>query len=273
MKQRVWQLTVAGVALLTILSGCASTGGGGGSDMAAPAAAAAPDYTNEMGDNGLPTPRAVIARYVDALGGRAAIESHKSSTAKGKFILAAMGMEGDLTIHAAAPNKMVMNIETPMGAMNQGFNGEVGWSDNPMTGAQVLEGGPLAAMKQQADFFLPLNYDTHFPTQETLEEVEFADETCYKVRLVDAEGSESFQYFSKESSLLRGQDATQDGPMGEASVTVVFSDYKDFGGVLTVTKQTMSVQGMDIENVIESITFDDVDPSAFEVPSSVASQL
>ena len=75
-------------------------------------------------------------------------------------------------MYAAAPDKMVMNIETGMGAMNQGYNGEIGWSDNPMTGAQLLDGDQLAGMKLQADFYAPLNYSKHFTAMETLEETD-----------------------------------------------------------------------------------------------------
>jgi len=254
------------------LSGCASTRARGADADATPPAKA--DVRNQVGDNGLPTPAALQARYVDALGGEKALRQHESSTRKGKMTIAAMGMEGSTTTHAAAPDKIVMNIETGMGAMNQGYNGQVGWSDNPMTGAQVLDGDQLANMKQQADYYMPLNYAKHFTTQETVEETEWGGEAAYKVRLVNSTGREAFHYFGKDSAMLLGLQAVQDGPMGESEVKITFSEYKDFGGGMKIpAKTTLDVAGMQIEQTVETVTFDAVDPAAFEPPEAVKAQL
>jgi hypothetical protein len=266
-------LAVLCIAVL-VLGGCASTRGGGGGaaeaakDSAPPAKKA--DVKSEVGANGLPTPAALLARYVDALGGEAALRKHQSSTRKGKMSIAAMGMEGQTTMYAAAPDKMVMNIETGMGAMNQGYNGEIGWSDNPMTGAQLLDGDQLATMKLQADFYGPLNYSKHFTSMETVEETEFAGQAAYKVKMVNTAGRESFQYFAKDGGLLLGSQGVQAGPMGESEVKTSFSDYKDFGGSKIPGKVTIDVAGMQIEQTVEAVTFDDVDPAKFAPPSAVA---
>jgi hypothetical protein len=261
------------VALL-VLGGCASTKGGDGG-TAAPAKDSAPpakkaDVKSEVGANGLPTPAALLARYIDAIGGESALRKHQSSTRKGKMSIAAMGMEGQTTIKAAAPDKMVMNIETGMGAMNQGYNGVIGWSDNPMTGAQLLDGDQLATMKLQADFFGPLNYSKHFTTMETVEETTFNGQAAYKVKLVTTTGRDTFQYFAKDGALLLGSEGVQSGPMGESEVKTTFSDYKDFGGSKIPGKVTIDVAGMQIEQTTETVTFDDVDAAAFEPPAAVA---
>jgi hypothetical protein len=264
------------------LGGCASTKGGGGATTAKPssAPASAPakasstpakkaDVKSEVGANGLPTPAALIARYVDALGGEAAIKKHQSSTRKGKMAIAAMGMEGQTVIKAAAPDKMVTNIETGMGAMNQGYNGTVGWSDNPMTGAQVLSGDQLETMKVQADFYAPLNYAKHYKSMETVGEEQWAGQAAYKVKMVNMAGKEQFQYFSKDTGLLLGLQGVQAGPMGESEVKITMTDYKDFGGSKLPGKMTIDVAGMQIEQTVESVTYDDVDAAAFELPASV----
>jgi hypothetical protein len=281
---------VAGLGIsILVLAGCASTRGGGGAE---PDVAGAPgakadvekkggkadrpakgDVKDEVGANGLPTPAALLARYVDALGGESALRKHESSTRKGKMSIAAMGMEGSSTVLAAAPDKIVMNIETGMGAMNQGYNGEVGWSDNPMTGATVLDGEQLSNMKQQADYYMPLNYPKHYSTMETVEEVDWNGTPAYKVKVVSSTGRESSHFFDKTTGLLLGIQGIQAGPMGESEVKIAFSDYKDFGGVKIPAKTLLDVQGMQIEQTVETVTFNDVDPAAFEPPEAIKSLL
>jgi hypothetical protein len=53
----------------------------------------------------------------------------------------------------------------------------------------------------------------------------------------------------------------------------VFSDYKEFGGLLVAGKTAIHTQGLEIEVTVESVTYDDVDPSAFDLPDSIKSLL
>ena len=267
---RMLKLMTLCLAICLTFVGCATSGGGSADRGATTKAPKAPDYKNEMGENGLPTPRALVARYVDAVGGADAIRAHESMTVKGKMEMAAMGMSGDVTVYAKAPDKNVVAIELPgMGSMNNGYNGEIGWSINPMTGPALLEGKMLTQAAIEADFYGELNYEKHYPTMETVEETTWADQAAYKVKLIDTEGSESTRYFAKDSALLIGQEGKQESEMGEMEVSVVISDYKDFGSLKLPASTTMSMMGMEIKQTVDSVTFDDVDDSKFEPPAEI----
>ena len=145
MKKEYRNWLVVLLVLALVAAGCASSGGGGGSAAPDVESPAEPTVDRDaVGENGLLTPSAIVARYVDAVGGEEALRSHTSATLKGTFGISAMGMEGDLTVYLEAPNKMVQLIELAgMGEMNVGYNGEIGWSDNPMTGPTLLDGALL----------------------------------------------------------------------------------------------------------------------------------
>ena len=53
-------------------------------------------------------------------------------------------------------------------------------------------------------------------------------------------------------------------------VVQVVSDYKSFGGVLTPTVTRQRMMGLESEMTITSITFDPVDPKAFDLPPAIA---
>jgi hypothetical protein len=61
--------------------------------------------------------------------------------------------------------------------------------------------------------------------------------------------------------------------MGESEVKIAFSDYKEFEGMKVPAKTTIDVAGMQIEQTVETVTFDDVDAAAFEPPESVKAQI
>lgn len=259
------------LVLLAVLgAGCASTSA---TEDVTPTASspAKVDLRDEVGANGLLTPAAILARYSDATG-QASLRSYKSATRRGKVSLPAMGLEGDAVLQAAPPDRFVLKIDFEgMGQMNQGYDGEVGWMENPMTGAVVLEGSALDRIVQQAQFLGPLAWHELFPTVETLELTEFNGEPAFKLRLLDANGNENFQYFSQASALLIGTEAVQSGPMGEQPVTLVYSDYQDFGGVKFPTMTLMQSSGMEITQTWTEVTYDDVSGDAFDLPQSIRS--
>lgn len=255
--------------LLPMVGACASSGGGVAGGGGTPDVSAPVDYSQEMGENGLLTPRAIYTRYIDALGGEKALRAHSSSVSKGKMEIAAMGISGDLTIWSSAPNLFLMVADLGMGVMTTGYNGEVGYSDNPMTGPTILEGSQLSQALQQADFYGPLNWEKTFPTAETVELADFKGTSAYKLRLVDTSGSEQFQYFAEDTGLLVGFEQNQSSPMGDVFVTASVSDYKEFGGVNTATVTSLDMMGTEIKQVIESVSYEEVDPSKFELPDSI----
>ena len=109
-----------------------------------------------------PTGEQVIDRYVEATGGKAAYEKIKSRVITGKMSIPAQGISGDILIHQKAPNLSHTSITIPQigGKIERGFNGEVGWEKNPMTGSRVLDGEEKQQMLREAS----LNNELHWAT-------------------------------------------------------------------------------------------------------------
>ena len=220
----------------------------------------------------VPSPEEIRARYIEAVGGEEALRAHTSRTVKGTFEMPAMGMSGPTTSYAAAPDKAITRTELPgMGETVQAYNGEIGWVENPMQGSQVLDGQMLAAAKREARFYAALEHAELFSEQTTVGETEWDGQAAYQVDVVDPDGVESSQYFAKETGLLIGAETTQASDMGTMEVTVTIGGYKEFGGVLMATSTTMNMVSMGVEIIqtIESVTFDDVDPSVFEPSDAI----
>ena len=216
----------------------------------------------------------IVARFVEALGGEDALRAYSSATTKGAFELPAMGMSGDMTIYQMAPDKTLATISIPgMGVTVQGYNGEIGWAEDPMQGSRLVEGELLAQAKRDARFYGELEYDELYPEQTAVGETEWNGQAVYQLDLVDSDGNESSQYFAKDTGLLIGVEATMTNEMGTAEVSLQISDYKEFGGVTIPTSTTMSMMGMEIVQTVESVSWDDVDPSVFEPSDSIKALL
>ncbi|KPK62184.1 MAG: hypothetical protein AMS21_08010 [Gemmatimonas sp. SG8_38_2] len=218
----------------------------------------------------LPTGREVIDRYVEAIGGEKAIREVSAQHMVGKMELRAQGVSADMEIFTAPPNKMLVKIEIPaVGSISTGFDGEVGWGINPMTGPMVLEGRELDQMRQQADQFASLHPDHLIESLETVEKTEFQEHTCYKVKVVTTWGEEYYEYFDVDSGLIIGVERTQSSPMGEIPVTSIISDYKEFGNLLVATKTVQQTMGVEQILTVSELENVDLDPAMFELPAEI----
>lgn len=247
------------LAALATVAGCAAgTSSSSRSNAVAPSLEASDVYT----------------RYVEALGGQDALRRPSSSRALGEFSMPMQGIRGDLEVLAAGPNRMLVRVDIPgIGTVRQGYDGEVGWSVNPATGAMVLDGMMLDQMRQQADFLGPLGMETYVDSARVVADTVFDERPCQKVRLVTKWGEEYFEYYDVETGLLAGTVRRQASPMGPMETTTVVSDYQDFGGILVPTRTVQETMGMEQVITVTAVEYDGVDPAVFTLPAEIAAMV
>src|SRR5262249_45464638 len=76
-----------------------------------------------------PTPKDILAKYAQAVGGREALEKVQTRLIKGSSV-AANGQSFPLEISFAGPDKFVCIVALPQGATTQRLNGSAGWLKN-----------------------------------------------------------------------------------------------------------------------------------------------
>jgi hypothetical protein len=225
-------------------------------------------------DGKLPPAKDLLARHLQAIGGKEAVLKHKSSHARGKMEIAAQNITGDLEIIAAAPNKMLFKANIPgIGEVRRGYDGKVAWNINPTTGPSLVEGKEAEQIKEGADFHSEVNEAKRFKSLETVEETKFEDKDCYKVKAVSTSGQTSFRFYDKQSGLLVGSTATQTVAGGEQEVTTIYSDYKEFDGIRLATRTVQRLPQLEATVILQSVEFDKVDPKVFELPKEIKALL
>jgi len=218
------------------------------------------------------TARQVIERHIEAIGGRAAIESHSSSYASGMLEVVGQGLVGEMSIWAMAPNKTLVKVSFPdMGIENStGYDGEVGWSIDPMTGERLLQGGELEQLADEAAFYGDLHDPARYTTIESLGEVEFDGRSAHKLHLVFQSGREVYEYFDVESGRMIGVEGVQESIMGSMNVVTTLGEYQQFGDLMVPTQMVQDLGGVQSVRVtIQSVEIDSVDPSMFDLPLSI----
>lgn len=255
MNKQLYKLAI--LSLMVLLGACAQTGG-------------TPDFKDELGANGLLTPRAIFARYVEALGGEDALRSHRSKRMSGAFDLVAFGVSGEMEMVTAEPNLVSQNIELEgLGSITSGYNGEVGWSSNPMQGTIQLSGPMLDDMVRQAEYYLPMTYGDVFPQQETVQETTINGEAAFEVKLVDSSGGETIAFFSTVSGLMLRTETTVDSPVGPMPTQTDLFEYEMFDGENIPTALSVNQAGQQIEIQIDSVSYNDAGDADFATPAGL----
>lgn len=218
----------------------------------------------------LPPAEQLTARYAEAIGGRAAVLAHRATRSTGTFEMPAAGLKGDLLIVTQAPNRTATRITLPgVGIIRSGYDGEVGWSVEPMAGPRLLSGGELDVMRENADALAALRDASLFRSMQTIERAASAGQPCYRVRLVWRSGRESHDCYHTESGLLIETTQDVESPVGTLRVTATMSDYREFGGVLFPTRTVLSMMGAHQVLTVSAVEFDGVDTSVIDVPDEI----
>jgi zinc protease len=180
----------------------------------------------------MPTADQIIEKYVQALGGKAAIEKLNSRTSKASFDIPAMGASGTVEAYEKAPNKTLAIINIPgFGVIREAYDGKMAWAEDPTTGMREKSGGELADTKLEAEFYRPIKLKQLFPTMTVKGKEKVGEQEAYVIEAKPTEGSPEKWYFDTQTGLLIRQDSERESPQGKVPTETYMSDYKEVDGV------------------------------------------
>src|SRR5262245_2015519 len=112
----------------------------------------------------LPSVDQVIDKYLQAIGGKAAIEKQTSRVSKGTFEIPAFGATGTAEVYEKAPNKSatIVNV-SGFGVVQEVFDGKAGYALDPQNGLREKQGIELASAKLDAEFLKPIKIKQLYP--------------------------------------------------------------------------------------------------------------
>jgi hypothetical protein len=174
----------------------------------------------------------ILDRYVEAVGGREAIESVTTRVARGSFELPDLGVSGETEIYAKAPNKLLVVINLPgVGVSRTGFNGATGWSQDQQTGVRRMSGRELAAMKRDADFYRDVRLKELYSSLSLTGKETINGQETYVVEAVPPEGGSEKMYFDAKTGLLIRDDTERQEVQGMTSTESYFENFKSVDGI------------------------------------------
>lgn len=181
----------------------------------------------------LPSVDQILDKYVQALGGKAAIEKLNSRVTKGTFEIPDQGLTGSLDAYSKAPNKTASIVEiTSLGRFRQAFDGTLAWADNPASGLRELGGQELANTKRNSEFYQSLKLRQLYPKMTLKGTEKVGERETYVIEADPGDGTLRRMYLDAETGLLLRNDTEFDtAAQGRVKIETYLDNYKEVDGV------------------------------------------
>ena len=211
------------VPLLPIARPSPQPGGGGGANTPGAQPQASPTPRPSP-----PAPEALINKYVEAIGGQAAIDKIKSRTMKGTVALA-MGATGTYeTIQSM--DKGYELFTTSFGTVERGVNGNGGWEKTPQ-GLHELTGQQLVDAKFQMLLLSSLKLKDQYASLRFAGRDKINERNVLIVLGTTPDKKRERLFFDAENGLLLRRISYLETMIGVIPQQIDFEDYRDVEGV------------------------------------------
>src|SRR5262245_14427351 len=205
----------------------------------------------------------LLDRYVQSVGGKAAVQKLNTRMMKGSLITP--GGTAPMEIYQKAPNKFLIIVNSPVSGLSQnGFNGTVAWSQNTQRGLREMSGPEVENFKREYNLHRELKLKEMYP-QMTVKGIERTGvRDAYVVGTSTTDGTSQTMYFDAINGLLIRRDIT----LQQTTLETYLEDYKEVDGILiplTIRRKRPDFSfTYKFEEVRHNITIDD---AKFEKPA------
>jgi hypothetical protein len=208
----------------------------------------------------------VLDKYIEALGGRPALEKPLSRIMSGTVTTRA-GQSIAFTVEEKTPNRYRETWQTQPAPLVRAFDGTNGWTQSG-TGSADLAGFALQQALRTADLSLPLKLKEKYQSLASRRQTAWINgkETYVLTGRLSPEVTETL-YFEVASGLLVRRAVATRTPMGQLPEQIDYSDYRDVGGVkMPFEIKRTSWEFLDMLKITDIKTNAPIDDSRFLKP-------
>lgn len=217
-----------------------------------------------------PSAEEVFARYVDAIGGKAAVMHVSAIKSTGTVDMPGTGISGTFESFAG-PNRIVTKMTIAgIGEIATGFDGSVAWEVNPMQGPRIKGEKEKISAQEEADFYASILFlKDRFQSVETVGPADFGGEKTWQVKTVLKSGRVVNEFFSVATGLKVGSQSTSTTDAGSTNIVTVESEYKQFGALKRATRSEMTTGARKVVVTLSDVALGEVPDTAFALPEPV----
>jgi zinc protease len=180
--------------------------------------------------------KAILDRYVEAIGGKANIERIQTRIIRATMSLGfginasleTLQQRPDLIIERSKASGLGWEVE-----FSSGYDGAVGWTQAPEEGFRKLAGSQLQQYILNSRLDRNSRLDELYPTRKVLPDRVIDNKKHHVLEMSTTFGTQETWCFDAESGLLTRTERIEDkgGKKGRVNVTTMVEDYREVDGV------------------------------------------
>lgn len=215
----------------------------------------------------LPAVDEVLNKYMQAVGGAAALKAVTSLVVKGTLDVVGISRGGNFEIYTVAPNKALAIIQPrPTETVRVGYNGQVGWVQTP-AGVRVLKGAELGALQNASEFSVLLNLKSTYAKLTLSGKSKIGYREVYVIDMQPASGPSDRLFVDAETYLPVRMNTVRTYRGAPVSLEIYYDDWREVDGLKLPYVITESFQKRTTTfNVKEIKSNVPVDAKIFEKP-------
>jgi photosynthetic reaction center cytochrome c subunit len=192
----------------------------------------------EAKENSGPTADQLLDKYVNALGGSAAIDKVTTRVMKGTIDVGGKSLPID--IYCKAPDQRISFTHMPEGDSVTAFNGQEGWLGMPGRPIREMHGSDLDGASIDANLHLATQLRTMFTQMKVRGTERIDDQEAYQV-VGERTGKPPIRlYFDQQSGLLVRLIRYGDTALGLLPTQIDYADYRDVNGLKVPYRWTLA---------------------------------
>jgi zinc protease len=231
-------------------------------------------FSLKSGAGASPTPdeaavvNEIFAHYLEAIGGKEAIEGITSYKMKGVFEIAALQMRGTLEVLAKDPNKSLTVIQFPgFGPLRKGFDGETRWVQTPV--GTFSQAGPqeMSEVERDAEVYRAGRIQNLYEKIRLDSRARLNGRDVYVIEGKPAKGPAEKLFFDVENGLLVRWDMARRQPNRTIFVRVHLNDYREIEGVKVPFNVRFAFESFDFSIKLDELQHNvPIDDAVFQQP-------
>jgi photosynthetic reaction center cytochrome c subunit len=224
-------------------------------------------HQSENPEANAPSPDEIISKYVNAIGGAAALAKINTRDEKGTITIG--GHSLPLEILNSTGGKQLTLIHLPNGDNATAYDGNSGWTSAPNRPTHPIPSAEVVSARSETDLQLPLHLKQLFEELKRFPQENIGERETYVVAGLNAGQLAAKFYFDKDSGdLLRTVRYTKT-PLGENPTQIDYADYRLQDGIKVPLRLTISRPNSSLAVQVDDVKFNvPIDDAKFAQPAA-----
>ena len=230
-----------------------------------------PAVESDLGENtsttNAPLAEQIIGKYVEAIGGVAALQKISTRQEKGTIIIS--GRNLPIEILSKIGGKQLTVIHLPNGDSMTAYDRTSGWTSAPNGAVREIPPLEVASAQPEVDLQLPLHMNQLFNEIKTVATDKIGDRESYVVAGMNSGEIAAKFYFDKESGYLLRILRYTKSPLGRNPTQIDYADFRALDGLKVPFQRTIARPNSRLTVQIEDVKFNvPVDEKNFARPAA-----